>query len=554
MVVGLALNAFMTRAEDTWTLGRLQLPINPGRFILIAGLVGALAFINIWDWPIYAALLAAVFAIRQASSHGWGPRILWAFLLYGLGLGLTGFLLYRPYFHQFSSQASGLLPGLMYFTRGVYFWIMFGPLLILVAGYLFYLWRQGGIAGFAWRSVCRFLGALFLLLLAYNVIIGWAGSRLPGLGTLFLTNQGAAGISFSRLLCSAVLSRLAQPETTLTLSLLLVLSLGIIMTRLANDRKGGHSEPEVFVVLMILWGGLLAFIPENVYLLDFFGKRMNTIFKFYYQTWILWSLAGGFSLAVLWRVVNPGQRGFQRILPGLFVFLLLVVIVLTVFFPKLGAASVRGVRSDFGVYLLDIFWVLLGGVFLVGLVFSVLRRDWRGVFRWAAAAALGVGFIYPALAVYQRSLGFKDAQGMSLDGTQIYRQIDPDLMAAVDWLWTVEPGVIAEAVHPKGGSYSGYGRVSTLTGLPAVLGWQLHEVQWRGGAEALGSRQADIAQLYESLNWEDAKHIINMYNIHYIFIGDLERSTYAVSEAKFEANLEMVFQQGDVVIYRTEVE
>jgi uncharacterized membrane protein len=36
----------------------------------------------------------------------------------------------------------------------------------------------------------------------------------------------------------------------------------------------------------------------------------------------------------------------------------------------------------------------------------------------------------------------------------------------------------AEAV---GGSYSGYARVSTHSGLPAVLGWPGHESQWRGG-------------------------------------------------------------------------
>ena len=41
--------------------------------------------------------------------------------------------------------------------------------------------------------------------------------------------------------------------------------------------------------------------PEFVYLKDNFGARMNTIFKFYYQAWMLWSLAAGFAAVVLLR-------------------------------------------------------------------------------------------------------------------------------------------------------------------------------------------------------------------------------------------------------------
>ena len=43
------------------------------------------------------------------------------------------------------------------------------------------------------------------------------------------------------------------------------------------------------------WGLLLTIGTEFVYLIDGFGYRMNTIFKFYYQAWALWAVASAFA-------------------------------------------------------------------------------------------------------------------------------------------------------------------------------------------------------------------------------------------------------------------
>jgi uncharacterized membrane protein len=58
-----------------------------------------------------------------------------------------------------------------------------------------------------------------------------------------------------------------------------------------------------------LMGGLLVIFVEFFYLRDQFGSRMNTIFKFYYQTWIFWGLAAAFGTAILLR----GLRGIWSI-------------------------------------------------------------------------------------------------------------------------------------------------------------------------------------------------------------------------------------------------
>ncbi len=104
---------------------------------------------------------------------------------------------------------------------------------------------------------------------------------------------------------------------------------------------------------------------------------------------------------------------------------------------------------------------------------------------------------------------------------------------------------MAEAI---GGSYSGYARVSTLTGQPTLLGWPGHESQWRGGYEEQGSRQGDVETLYATNDWTLAETIISRYNIRYIFVGNLERGE-PLQEEKFQNHLRVAFQQGNVTIY-----
>jgi len=106
--------------------------------------------------------------------------------------------------------------------------------------------------------------------------------------------------------------------------------------------------------------------------------------------------------------------------------------------------------------------------------------------------------------------------------------------------------VITEAV---GGSYTEYARVSTRSGQPTVLGWPGHESQWRGGGDEMGSRYGDIELLYETRHWDEANRILGMYNVRYVYVGGLERSTYQVNTEKFDQMLNIVYQNGEVTIY-----
>jgi YYY domain-containing protein len=192
-------------------------------------------------------------------------------------------------------------------------------------------------------------------------------------------------------------------------------------------------------------------------------------------------------------------------------------------------------------------WTVLSLAAAYGII--VLFRHLRGaanvIFSVVFALVLMVGLTYPALSIFEKTNNFKPPFGYTLDDFDRVQRETPDEAAAIVWLRSAPDGVVAEAV---GGAYTNYARISVYTGLPTVLGWGNHEDQWRDPA-LQGTRKDDIPTLYTTNDWPATQEIINRYNIRYIFVGNLERSTYHVNEEKFNRFLKPVFQQGDVIVY-----
>jgi uncharacterized membrane protein len=499
LAIALALNLYLGGAEGKTRLGPFSIRMSLAGFILAGLVMGGLAFLNTWDFPMYVALFAGAYALVQIRNHGWEGARLWEFLGLGIVLGATGVLLYLPFYIGFASQAGGILPNLIYPTRGAHLWVMFGLFFLPLFGYLIYMWRRVGTRPQLVSGLVA-TGSLTLLLFLATILLGGilvsltllesvglsslGGFGLSALRDMYLGSLGAAGAQ-GDLMQEAVLRRLLSPGAWVTLFALLVLTLGLLLpVRRAStevDEAPVKKQPYLlpFFLLLVLLGALLVFGPEFFYLRDQFGWRINTIFKFYYQAWLIWGIAVAFGLADMLRRASRSGR----------------------------------VLLELGVFVL-----------------------------------VAVGLVYPALSLWDRTNGFNPTDGFTLDGTLQGYYLVGDDVAAAKWLQAAPVGVVAEAI---GGSYSQFARISANSGNPTVLGWPGHESQWRGGATEMGTRERDIEQLYITRDWREAERILNMYDIRYVYIGPLERATYPVNERKFQQHMSSIYSQGAVTIYES---
>lgn len=264
-------------------------------------------------------------------------------------------------------------------------------------------------------------------------------------------------------------------------------------------------------------------------------------------------LGGGIGAAflLLWkrfRVAKSRRQG-PEIASNAFVLMLFLVGALLILAPEYVYLA-----DQFGTRMNTIFkfyfaaWTMWG-IAAAYVSITMLERATKGrVLIYAAMLPFVLGLLYPAFGTWTKTNGFNPPEGYTLNGTAYLERVDADDAAAIEWMNThLDDGVIAEAV---GGSYTTYARISTNTGFSTVLGWPGHETQWRGSAEPLGNREADIRQLYQTRSWNETEAILDRYDIDYVYIGALERRTYQpVIDAKFTASMQLVFQQGEVEVY-----
>ena len=490
-----ALELYLKPKKETFRwLGIIPLEISPLFFGILAWLAGSMAFLNTWNFPMYVGIIAGAYVLRNNRDRSGWPLgdLLKEFLFLGFTLGVTGGALYLPWYLGFASQAGGVIPNVLYITRGSQFWVMFGPLLIPIFAWLIYTWRRRK-ADRDLRTGLMLSGILVLGLFIFMLLLIGLMNWLPiGVGgdslvQIFLGSIGASDLS--QVMVEGFVRRITGPGTLLTLFVLAALSLGLVFHHhrseaTESDLLTTSSVPDNFIFLLILGGMILALVPEFVFLRDLFGYRINTIFKFYYQTWLLWSTAAAYGTIILFRnLKSPAQV-----------------------------------------------------VVLIGLALSII-----------------MALFYPIISIQSKTNNFNRAGGLTLDGFYIYSAADGE---AVKWLREASPGVIAEAV---GGSYSAsHARMATYSGKPNVLGWDFHEIQWRGGSELVMPRKEDMSVLYCTHNWDIAKEILEKYQVSYLVVGDVEYTTYepgndfcpnGLIEEKFIKNMITVYHNERLTIY-----
>ncbi len=465
--------------------------------------LGALGFLNTWDFPIYVGLVGLAYGAGRRAEGEPLSRLLPRMAVLAVSLALTGGVLYLPFYISFSSQAGGVLPYLLAPTRLAQYLVMFGPFLFIGAWFLLIRLLTSPDRGRAIIAAARTWAVVaaapvLVVLLAVTVTVVTEPGRQLVQGALSdpQARDIIGGSDPGAALRAIVLTRLRDPWLFLTLSLLIAVA-AVHFLQPWRSRSGSReaASSDTFAALLFLCGLGLTFLVEFVYLRDGFGVRMNTIFKFYYQAWVMLGCASAY--AVWWVAADADGR--------------------------IG----KGLQSAF----------LVGTVLLV-------------------AAAM----VYPAMASYSRVEGFQNEP--ELDGTVNLARSHPDDWAAVEWLRANAQGtpVILEA---PGGSYTYEGRISAFTGYPAVLGWALHESQWRGNYVEQGKREPDIQTIYTTEDEELALELLHRWDVDYVIVGPPERSyteelcraperQCSTTEAleKFDTLLNPAFRQGQTAVYR----
>ena len=430
------------------------------QLICIGFILGALGFINAWDLPIFGLIFVGVvfFKIHKEQRLSLLEIFVKAVPIFAI-VFCSAFLLYSPYYFYFQSQFSGLAPVTDITSRSIHFFIVWGLFMVVVIPFVLYVFansklRHGWIRN-AWISAL----VAFLPFIVWLILIGWTGSREV-----------------------SVIARLIK-----LLPILLVIFMAIysILYLLRDGRLGGSKTLGLSVTMVLVGAAfILIMIPELIIVSDQFGSRMNTVFKLYYQAWILLSISIGVAAYYIGSLLIK-SRGFHK-------FILIVF-------------------SGISIFLLS------------------------------------VSLYYAPAAAFTK---VDTSESRSLDGLEYIKNENTDEFEAINFL--VRSANNQEAlVEAVSTSYSEYGRISASTGIPTILGWPAHEIQWRGSDSGLTQRANDVERIYQSLDPIETYSLLGKYNVSYVYIGPRERRQYGTSGlSKFEVFMYKVFDTDTVVIYK----
>jgi uncharacterized membrane protein len=257
---------------------------------------------------------------------------------------------------------------------------------------------------------------------------------------------------------------------------------------------------ERFWLYLVLLGLAMTLGVEVLVLQGDIG-RMNTVFKFYLQVWLIWAVAAAVALA--WMVPRLRRWSQGR---GVWAGVLAALVFFAALYPPLATSA--KVRDRFDPSL---------GPGLDGWEYMETASYWD-----------------PAGAEYELKWDLEAMRWM-LDNV-------------------VGSPVILEGHTPE---YRWGSRYSVNTGLPTVLGWNWHQRQQRAAADQqeIWDRASDVETIYNAPLIETAEPLLREYDVRYIVVGPLERAYYDPGGLhKFEwmvaeGALEVAFSNEGVVVY-----
>jgi YYY domain-containing protein len=450
----------------------------PWASIVIGGvLVAMLRATNTWDFPTYAAIVGLVVILGSLPGllrleRSAIQTVVVSLIVFGIVFQLS----FAPYLQRYQLFYNGVDPVKAKTALSQF---------LTIHGLFFYL---GGslLVWYLVQAVRRAVAARRQSELVPEP--GYYGMILP-LGSLTNFTSPAAWLAGAATVLGLIFL-LAGYQTRG----FLIFGMGAAAAAcVAHWRRSNRSlQAALFGVALFA-----TFIPEFVALQGDIG-RMNTVFKFYLQAWVLLSITAAVALGWLTRQSVRDQL-LRQVRPAWVAFLVVLVLA-AVAYPLLASKAKIGLRF----------------------VDMPLSLD---------------GMQYMDFAQYS-----DDGQDLNLPGDA----------KAIRWL---QDNVLGTPVVLEGRSpvYRWGSRIAIYTGLPTVLGWDVHQGQQRAGfSGVIQERSVDVERAYSSANPQETLGLLRKYQVRYVVLGGLERKYYpAAGLEKFRsmAGLRLAYDADGVQIY-----
>jgi YYY domain-containing protein len=437
--------------------GKWSLPLDAAFGLFLGGLaIGALKPTNTWDFYTYLvlALVVLIYATLRyadvsrfppmlANLPGWFKRLLLAggatIILVGLSL-----LLYQPFSHLFSQAYNSVETWKGARSNILSYLTHWGVFLFFIISWMVWETRN-------WMAETP-VSALRKLRPFIEVIIAIAALIL-----IFLIGQQAWVMGSSQ-------NVPWKGVTILWIALPLAVWAAVLLLR------PNMPDAKRLVLFMVGTALLLTMVVELVVIRGDVG-RMNTVFKFYLQAWIMLGLSAAAAFGWLLPEVRKWLLGWRN------TWEVIATILVT-------SAAL---------------FLIIGGM-------DKVRDRW-----WPAAPHTLDSMAYMQYADYADF-----GSTMKLD--EDYR--------AILWMQENVQGspVIVEANCVE---YHWCSRFTIYTGLPGVLGWNWHQRQQRAlQSEQVWARVNEINSFYGTTDPDAAKAFLRKYNVRYIVVGQLEHIEY----------------------------